>query len=141
MSDLFINDELPGIILNDKSEYFVELADVSKWKELYPKVDIESEIRAMAGWADANPTKRKTKKGIKRFINSWLARSQDKGGSSGMDSSFGKSVQGGRKTRSIGSAEELTEIGWVDPEILEGCKVYFLNKYGCYHINGVKYTQ
>lgn len=32
----------------------------------------------MKGWLNANPTKRKTKRGIKRFINSWLSREQDK---------------------------------------------------------------
>ena len=34
----------------------------------------------MKGWLDANPTKRKTSRGIKRFVNSWLAKEQDKGG-------------------------------------------------------------
>ena len=33
----------------------------------------------MAGWLDANPSKRKTKRGILRFVNGWLAREQDKG--------------------------------------------------------------
>ena len=32
----------------------------------------------MKGWLNSNPTKRKTRRGIKRFINSWLAREQDK---------------------------------------------------------------
>ena len=34
----------------------------------------------MAGWLDANPKRRKTKQGILRFVTSWLAREQDKGG-------------------------------------------------------------
>ena len=66
-----------SIILNDKTEYPVTAADVEKWKELYPAVDIMQELRKMKGWADANPTKRKTKGGIKRFINAWLAKEQD----------------------------------------------------------------
>jgi hypothetical protein len=32
----------------------------------------------MYGWCDANPTRRKTKKGIKRFIAYWLASEQDR---------------------------------------------------------------
>ena len=32
----------------------------------------------MHGWCDGNPTRRKTKSGIKRFIASWLASEQDK---------------------------------------------------------------
>lgn len=65
------------IILNDKTEYPVTAADVATWKELYPAVDVMQELRKMKGWADANPTKRKTKNGIKRFINAWLAKEQD----------------------------------------------------------------
>lgn len=66
-----------SIILNDKTEYPVTAADVEAWKALYPAVDVMQELRKMKGWADANPTKRKTKGGIKRFINGWLAKEQD----------------------------------------------------------------
>ena len=65
------------ILLNDKTEYPITEADVADWKELYQAVDVMKELRKMKGWADANPSKRKTKNGIKRFINSWLAREQD----------------------------------------------------------------
>lgn len=67
-----------SITLNDKTEYPITEADVAGWKDLYPAVDIMHELRKMKGWADANPTKRKTKNGIKRFINSWLSKEQDK---------------------------------------------------------------
>lgn len=70
------------IILNDKSLYPITQADVDKWAGLYPAVDILSELRKMAGWCDANPQKRKTKGGIQRFINGWLAKEQDRGGAS-----------------------------------------------------------
>lgn len=69
------------LTLNDKSEYPVSHADVEEYKELYPAVDIEQQLRNMRGWLNANPAKRKTKSGIKRFINSWLSKEQDKGGS------------------------------------------------------------
>ena len=41
-------------------------------------VDIMQELRNMKGWCNSNPTKRKTKRGILRFINGWLSREQDK---------------------------------------------------------------
>ena len=72
---------IPAVIsinLNDGSEYPITQPDIDSWAELYPAVNILQELRKMKGWADANPTKRKTKTGIKRFINSWLAREQDK---------------------------------------------------------------
>ena len=68
------------IILNDKSFYFVPLEKLKLWKETYQAVDVEMELKKMGSWCDSNPTKRKTRKGIERFINSWLAREQDKGG-------------------------------------------------------------
>ncbi len=69
-----------SFILNDKSRYPIRQAQVDEWSGLYPAVDIMQELRKMAGWLDANPSKRKTKRGILRFVNGWLAREQDKGG-------------------------------------------------------------
>ena len=51
---------------------------IDDWSELYPNVDVMQELRNMKGWCNSNPTKRKTKRGVLRFINSWLAREQDK---------------------------------------------------------------
>lgn len=67
--------ELP---LNDNSLYTIYQDDVDKWKGLYPAVDVEQELKKMIGWLDANPTRRKTKSGIKKFINGWLSKEQDK---------------------------------------------------------------
>ena len=68
------------IILNDKSEYPIYQTDVEQWAELYPAVDVMQQLRNMKGWCISNPQKRKTKKGILKFINGWLAREQDRGG-------------------------------------------------------------
>ncbi len=68
------------LILNDKSLYPITQTDIDEWQELYPNVNILQELRKMKGWCDSNPTKRKTSRGIKRFVNSWLAKEQDKGG-------------------------------------------------------------
>ena len=71
----------PSIIqltLNDKTLYDVTQNDFNEYEELYPNVDVMQELRKMKGWLNANPTKRKTKRGIKRFINNWLSREQDK---------------------------------------------------------------
>lgn len=79
------------IILNDKSLYSITQADVDKWAGLYPAVDILSELRKMAGWCDANPSRRKTKSGIQRFINGWLSKEQDKGGTRNGNTGFAPS--------------------------------------------------
>lgn len=67
--------------LNDKNLYPITQRDIDEWQELYPAVDIMQQLRGMKGWLNSNPTKRKTRKGIRRFINSWLSKEQDKGGS------------------------------------------------------------
>tara|TARA_R100000544_G_C2221823_1_gene58048 strand:+ start:93 stop:731 length:639 start_codon:yes stop_codon:yes gene_type:complete len=66
--------------LNDKSMFPIFDDDLVKWRELYPSVIVEQELRNMVGWIEGNPTKRKTKSGIKKFINSWLSKEQDQGG-------------------------------------------------------------
>lgn len=69
-----------SIILNDKTYFDVTNADLVKWTELYPAVDVMQELRKMSGWCDSNPTKRKTRRGVRSFITSWLAKEQDRGG-------------------------------------------------------------
>lgn len=66
--------------LNDGSLWPVTYGYLEQLKGLYPAVDVEQELRNMYGWLDSNPSKRKTKTGIKRFITNWLSREQNKGG-------------------------------------------------------------
>ena len=68
--------------LNNKTEYAVSEKMILEWAELYQAVDIRQELRKMKGWLDSNPSKKKTKSGIKRFITNWLSRAQDSGGGS-----------------------------------------------------------
>lgn len=75
-------DSLPAVItlpLNDKTEYAIQRDKVEAWEDLYPAVDIMAELRKMRGWLEANPTRRKTRRGIMRFVNNWLSREQDGG--------------------------------------------------------------
>ncbi len=66
------------IPLNSGS-YNVPMEDIETYKKLYPNVNIEQALRNMVGWSMSNATRRKTRSGVKRFINSWLAREQDSG--------------------------------------------------------------
>ncbi|MCD8356115.1 MAG: hypothetical protein LUE11_06050 [Clostridia bacterium] len=67
------------LILNTGQMYPVTQKQVDGWKQLYPGVDIEQALRSMAGWLEGNPTKRKTARGIVRFITGWLDRDQNSG--------------------------------------------------------------
>ena len=80
-SELVPTSEPPvfQIILNDKTYFDVTQKMIDDYQELYPAVDVPQEIRKMVGWSEANQKKRKTRRGVKAFINSWLAREQDRG--------------------------------------------------------------
>ena len=69
-----------SIILNDKTFFDVFPEDYNRWCELYPAVNVMQELRKMSSWSTDNPKRRKTKSGIRRFINAWLSKEQDKGG-------------------------------------------------------------
>ena len=67
--------ELP--VKAGKQPYLVTTVAADEWRRLYPGLDVEAEIRKATAWLLANPTRRKTRTGIPRFLNSWLARAHD----------------------------------------------------------------
>lgn len=75
--------DVEAIPLNDGTEWLPTKSQYEEFCRLYPNVNIEQEFRNMRGWSNNNPKKRKTKAGVKRFVNSWLQREQDKGGKYG----------------------------------------------------------
>lgn len=64
--------------LNDGSEWLPTKEQFDEWIRLYPSVDVAAEFRNMRGWCNANPTRRKTARGINTFVNGWLSRTQNK---------------------------------------------------------------
>jgi len=55
--------------------------DITLWEKVYPACKVDAELKKMIAWLRANPDKKKTR--YKRFINGWLARVQDAGGTRG----------------------------------------------------------
>ena len=53
---------------------------VEEWSEAYPGVDVMLECRKALQWVRDNPSRMKTSGGMPKFLNSWLARSQNQGG-------------------------------------------------------------
>ena len=64
--------------LNDGTEWTPTASQFGEYQRLYPAVDVRRAFADMRGWCNANPQKRKTRRGINRFVNSWLSREQDK---------------------------------------------------------------
>ena len=69
-------------------------ADVDKWAEAYPAVDVRTEVRQAGAWCDANPRNRKSAGGMKRFLVNWLSRSQDRASRSGSGRSSNDYIKG-----------------------------------------------
>ena len=113
------------MILNTGEEWQPEDEDIIQWQKTYQAVDVFQELAKMESWLDANPAKRKTSKGIKRFVNSWLSRAQDRGGSSPLK------VEGPKTIRQRSNLDDLTDISWLDNgPFKEQMRVYFTDKYG-----------
>lgn len=68
------------IPLNDKTFYDVPLQKIAEWKDVFPAVCVEEQLKRMVVWCNANPARKKTRRGIERFITNWLTREQDRGG-------------------------------------------------------------
>jgi hypothetical protein len=46
----------------------------AKFATTYRRVDLQAELVAAATWLDCNPARRKTPKGMPRFLNAWLSK-------------------------------------------------------------------
>lgn len=75
-----IEDRAPlePVPLNDGTEWLPTLTEYEEYKRLYASVNVANEFKKIRAWCLSNPAKRKTKNGVKRFVNAWLAREQDK---------------------------------------------------------------
>ena len=81
-SELVETTSEPALItlpLNDGSEWPVTTEMVTEWASLYPAVDVMQELRNMRGWLLSKPKNRKTPRGIRSFITTWLSKEQDRG--------------------------------------------------------------
>ena len=116
--------------------YQTEDADVIAWQRAYPKVDVHQELAAMESWLDANPTRRKTPKGIKKFINSWLKKAQNQGGSPMV-----KSYRKADSLRSKTIEMQMGDVSWLQGEELEMMKAYYLRVIGYYYDGDLKNAQ
>lgn len=71
--------DVAALILNDGSEWKPTEALFAEYVRLYPNVDVKQQFNEMRAWCISNRPKRKTRRGITRFVNSWLAKEQDRG--------------------------------------------------------------
>jgi hypothetical protein len=67
---------IPAVGEGDQ-EWPLTQAKIDEWGEAYPGVDVLAECRKARQWCIDNPTRRKTAKGMPRFLSTWLSRAQD----------------------------------------------------------------
>lgn len=64
------------ILADDGQAFEVMESYIESVKAAYPRIDVKEQLLRAGAWCAANPTKRKTPRGIPRFINSWLNAAQ-----------------------------------------------------------------
>lgn len=56
---------------------------VQSLRSAFPSMDILAECRKAKAWCEANPTKRKTSRGMQKFLFAWMERNQNRGSPKG----------------------------------------------------------
>jgi len=59
-----------------QGDYTVDAEFISQMQECYSRIDVPAEMALMKAWLIANESKRKTHRGMKRFIQGWLSRAK-----------------------------------------------------------------
>lgn len=113
------------IKLNTGGSWQATQADLELWYAAYPAVNVDQELSAMAVWCDANPTRRKTQRGIKQFVANWLNRAQNQGGSP-----MAKKAGAYGGMRSMSTDDNRTDISWLDPADKQRMRGYYMETVG-----------
>lgn len=70
----------PAKICRGQQNYEVPDHVLKTWIRTYPGIDVKQELQRAFAWELSNPQKRKTERGLTRFLNNWLMNAQDRGG-------------------------------------------------------------
>lgn len=124
------------MITNDGKDWQPTDEQILAWQHAYPEVDIFQELNVMAVWLDSNAPKRKTERGMPRFVNSWLSRANNKGGSPFAQQ---EQEQSGKKPmKQWSQVDDLTHDFMQNERFRQSC----LEKFGQYvTYDGVRVTK
>ena len=67
------------LVGNGAGEAIITSDQVEGWKKSFPDVNVVQQLRNIREWLIHNPKRRKTDRGIGRFVVGWLSKEQDKG--------------------------------------------------------------
>ena len=120
------------IKLKDGSFYEVKENDLIAWSRTYKDCNVFYEVKAAAEWCEANPSRRKTLRGVKRFLNAWLSKANKLKGSP---------LSFNQKEGHSNIEESLNDISWVPEHERKETSKWYLSSKGFYYLNGKKYTE
>jgi hypothetical protein len=66
-----------GFILSNGNLWRPTVAKIHEWQATFPIMDLDAQLRLAGQWLKDNPAKRKTEKGMHRFLFAWLERAQN----------------------------------------------------------------
>ena len=72
------SETVVALPLKTGEDFSITQDNVKEWEALYSGVDVTQQLFNMRGWLLANKERRKTKRGIMRFVNGWLARENER---------------------------------------------------------------
>ena len=94
------------LILKDGTFYTVTEQEAQIFQQAYPRINVREELAKMVAWHYSNESKRKTRRGIKRSINSWLNAAKPSYQQSGV------SQRDHAKQTTI--QERINDLSWAD---------------------------
>ena len=68
------NAEILTAPLADGTTWTISQSMIEDWSRSFPNLEVRAQILGAVAWLEANPKKRKTAKGMPRFLTSWLLR-------------------------------------------------------------------
>lgn len=69
--------------VGDSPTWSLTMPVVQSLRSAFPSMDILAECRKAKAWCEANPTKRKTPRGMQKFLFAWMERNQNRGSPKG----------------------------------------------------------
>ncbi len=94
---------------------------------------VRDELEAMRMWLFSNKAKRKTKVGMPKFINSWLARAKKTGGVSPFVANHKPAANQEDSIRGRSIMMGITDISWLEGAEREAQKQHYLASHGYYY--------
>lgn len=64
-------------LIADGSTWNPTIAKVGEWKTAFPSMDVDAQLRLAGQWLKDNPARRKTDRGMTRFLFAWLEKAQN----------------------------------------------------------------